>query len=143
MFRYGLWCSDTGFGESLYLLINVYVFIFLTSESIAPLRLGGGGARRESRRKSERADLSRLWAQSRCNKIQVCKRWSAGEPESPARGEASPLHEVLAERVKQEDWFNGGQPQQDDADDRPMTETGNQGQWLYVAQHSLHWKGIE
>ena len=64
------------------------------------------------------------WAQSRCNKIQVCKRWSAGEPESPARGEASPLHEVPAERVKQEDWFNGGQPQRDDADDRPMTDDG-------------------
>jgi len=34
-------CSDTGFGESLYLLINVYVFIFLMGESIPPA-LGAG-----------------------------------------------------------------------------------------------------
>ena len=36
-------CSDTGFGESLYLLINAYVFIFLTSESIAPCAWAGVG----------------------------------------------------------------------------------------------------
>ena len=36
-------CSDTGFGESLYLLINVYVFLFLTSESIAPCASAGVG----------------------------------------------------------------------------------------------------
>ena len=36
-------CSDTGFGESLYLLINVYVFIFLTGESIAPCAWAGVG----------------------------------------------------------------------------------------------------
>ena len=39
----GRYCSDTGFGESLYLLINVYVFIFLTSESIAPCAWAGVG----------------------------------------------------------------------------------------------------
>ena len=32
-----------------------------------------------------------------------------------------------AERVKQGDWFNGGQPQRDDADDRPMTDDGEPG----------------
>ena len=53
------------------MLINVYVFIFLMGESIAPCAWCGGGARRESRRKNERSDLNRLWAQSRCNKIQV------------------------------------------------------------------------
>ena len=51
-------CSDTGFGEGRCMLINVYVFIFLMGESIAPCAWGGGGARRESRRKSERADLN-------------------------------------------------------------------------------------
>jgi hypothetical protein len=34
---------------------------------------------------------------------------------------------VPAERVKQEDWFNGGQPQQYDVDDRPMTDDGEPG----------------
>ena len=58
----------------------------------------------------------------------MCKRWFAGEPDSPARGEASPRHEVPAERVKQEGWLNGGQPQQGDADDRPMTDDGEPGQ---------------
>jgi hypothetical protein len=64
---------------------------------------------------------------SRCNKIQVGKCWSAGEPESPASAaRPHPPHEVLAERV-QEDWFNGGQPQQDDAEDRTMTDDGEPG----------------
>ena len=30
-------CSDTGFGEGRCMLINVYVFIFLMGESIAPI----------------------------------------------------------------------------------------------------------
>ena len=51
-------CSDTGFGEGRCMLISVYVFIFLMGESIAPCAWGGGGARRESRRKSERSDLN-------------------------------------------------------------------------------------
>ena len=36
-------CSDTGFGESPYLLISAYVFIFLTSEPIAPCAWAGVG----------------------------------------------------------------------------------------------------
>ena len=59
-------CSDTGIGESLYLIANAFSFTFLAGKSTAPLLGGGRGVRREARRKSERADLSRLWAQSRC-----------------------------------------------------------------------------
>jgi len=51
-------CSDTGFGESLYLLINVFVFIYLVGKSTAPLLGGGRRARREAHRKSERVDLN-------------------------------------------------------------------------------------
>jgi hypothetical protein len=42
---YGGWafCSDTGIGESLYLIANIFVFIFLAGKSTAPLLGGGGG----------------------------------------------------------------------------------------------------
>ena len=75
-------CSDTGIGESLYLVANAFVFIYLLGKSTAPLLGGGRRARREARRKSERVDLSRLWAQSRCCKNQV---YHTGRPSSSRR----------------------------------------------------------
>ena len=52
-------CSDTGIGESLYLIANALSLIFFTGKPTAPLLGGGRGARREARRKSERVDLNR------------------------------------------------------------------------------------